>query len=102
MQLQAGSGNKAPGNWNESWLLMRPHVIDAVSGPCTKVKAICREVDGVSRAWFHQLCLRCTFVRCERRFQICPCHVLPDVDARGGGELVADVVVEADVDRHGL
>ena len=25
---------------------MRPHVIDAVSGPCTKVKAICREVDG--------------------------------------------------------
>ena len=47
MQLQAGSGNKAPGNWNESWLLMRPHVIDAVSGPCTKVKAICREVAGV-------------------------------------------------------
>ena len=52
-------------------------------------------------AWFHQLRLRCTFVRCERRFQPRPCHVLPNVEARGGGELVADVVVEADADRHG-
>ena len=52
-------------------------------------------------AWFHQLRLRCTFVRCERRFQPHPCHVLPNVEAHGGGELVADVVVEADADRHG-